>query len=50
MTKGEIKELYQVMFTEYPDIVRVKDLQKMLGIGKISHIPLFRTDIFTVLS
>ena len=34
MTKGEIKELYQVMFTEYPDIVGVKDLQKMLGIGK----------------
>lgn len=34
MTKGEIKELYQVMFTDYPDIVGIKDLQKMLGIGK----------------
>lgn len=46
MTKGEIKELYQVMFTDYPDIVGIKDLQKMLGSARISHIPLFRTVIF----
>ena len=34
MTKTEIRELYQVMFTEYPDIVGIRELQAMLGIGK----------------
>ena len=34
MNQAEIKQLYGVMFTEYPDIVGVKDIQKMLGIGK----------------
>lgn len=34
MNKADINKLYALMFTEYPDIVGVKDLQKMLGIGK----------------
>lgn len=34
MTKGKARELYKVMFAEYPDIVGIKDLQKMLGIGR----------------
>ncbi len=29
----EIREMYKLMFTEYPDIVTVKDLQAMLGIS-----------------
>ena len=33
MTKAEISELYKLMFTEYPDIVTIVDLQKMLGIS-----------------
>ena len=34
MNKADINKLYALMFTEYPDIVGVKDLQKMLGIGR----------------
>lgn len=34
MNKTDINKLYALMFTEYPDVVGVKDLQKMLGIGK----------------
>ena len=34
MNKRDLKQLYSVMFTDYPDIVGVRDLQKMLGIGK----------------
>ena len=30
----EIREMYKLMFTEYPDIVTVKDLQAMLGISR----------------
>ena len=30
----EIRELYKLMFAEYPDIVTVKDLQGMLGISR----------------
>ena len=30
--KGELRELYQMMFPEYPDIVTVKELREMLGI------------------
>lgn len=29
----EIREMYKLMFAEYPDIVTVKDLQAMLGIS-----------------
>lgn len=30
----EIREMYKLMFAEYPDIVTVKDLQAMLGISR----------------
>ncbi|EKC77184.1 excisionase [human gut metagenome] len=30
----EIREMYKLMFAEYPDIVTVKDLQTMLGISR----------------
>ena len=31
----EIREMYKLMFAEYPDIVTVKDLQAMLGISNV---------------
>lgn len=34
MKKSELKELYQMMFPEYPDIVTVVQLRKMLGISR----------------
>jgi hypothetical protein len=34
MNRADINKLYALMFTEYPDIVGIKDLQKMLGIGR----------------
>ena len=30
---GTIKENYQMMFTTYPDLVNIKQLKEMLGIG-----------------
>ena len=33
MTKMEIQNLYEVMFTDYPDIVNVAQVQAMLGIS-----------------
>ena len=30
----EIREMYKLMFVEYPDIVTVKELQAMLGISR----------------
>ena len=30
---GNIKENYELMFTEYPDLVDIVQLRKMLGIG-----------------
>ena len=30
----EIREMYKLMFAEYPDSVTVKDLQAMLGISR----------------
>ena len=30
---GSIKENYQMMFTSYPDLVTIKQLKEMLGIG-----------------
>ena len=30
----DLKELKNLMFTEYPDLVDVKQLQKMLGINR----------------
>ena len=34
MDKKDLKALYQVMFTEYPDVVTIAQLQKMLGISR----------------
>ena len=34
MKKSELRELYQMMFPEYPDIVTVKELREMLGISR----------------
>ena len=34
MKLKEIREMYKLMFAEYPDIVTVKDLQAMLGISR----------------
>ena len=34
MKKTELKELYQMMFPNYPDIVTVKQLQVMLGVNR----------------
>ena len=34
MRKAELKELYQMMFPEYPDIVTVRQLREMLGISR----------------
>ena len=30
---GNFKENYEIMFTTYPDLVNIKQLTKMLGIG-----------------
>jgi excisionase family DNA binding protein len=34
MRKSELKELYEMMFPNYPDIVTVAELQQMLGISR----------------
>ena len=34
MNKTELKELYKLMFSNYPDIVTVPQLQSMLGISR----------------
>ena len=34
MRKAELKELYKLMFPDYPDIVTVAQLQKMLGVSR----------------
>ena len=34
MKKSELKELYQMMFPEYPDIVNISELQSMLKISR----------------
>ena len=34
MKKTELKELYTMMFPDYPDIVNITQLQKMLGISR----------------
>lgn len=33
MRKTELKELYKMMFPNYPDIVTVKQLREMLGVS-----------------
>lgn len=34
MRKTELKELYKLMFPDYPDIVTVAQLQQMLGVSR----------------
>ena len=34
MKKSELKELYKMMFPDYPDIVTVRQLMEMLGISR----------------
>ena len=34
MKKSELRELYQMMFPDYPDIVTVAQLQRMLDISR----------------
>ena len=34
MKKSELRELYQMMFPAYPDIVNIAQLQSMLGISR----------------
>ncbi len=34
MKKSELKELYKMMFPDYPDIVTVRQLTEMLGISR----------------
>lgn len=34
MKKSELRELYGMMFPDYPDIVTVRQLQEMLGISR----------------
>jgi excisionase family DNA binding protein len=34
MKKSELKELYNMMFPEFPDIITVSQLQKMLGVSR----------------
>ena len=34
MRQTELKELYKMMFPNYPDIVTVKQLREMLGISR----------------
>ena len=34
MTKTEIQTMYEVMFTDYPDIVNVAQVQSMLNISR----------------
>lgn len=34
MTKADIKELYKMMFTEYPDIVSIPELCSMLDVSE----------------
>lgn len=34
MRKTELRELYELMFPDYPDIVTVKQLKVMLGVSR----------------
>ncbi len=34
MRKSELRELYQMMFPDYPDIVNIPQLQNMLGVSR----------------
>ena len=43
MKKSELKELYEMMFPDYPDVVNVPQLQQMLGIGRHTAYELIRS-------
>ena len=34
MKKSELRELYKMMFPDYPDIVTVRQLMEMLGVSR----------------
>ena len=34
MKKSELKELYQMMFPDYPDLVNIAQLQTILGVSR----------------
>ena len=34
MKKEELQELYSMLFSQYPDIINISQLQKMLGISR----------------
>lgn len=42
---GTIKENYQIMFTNYPDLVNIMQLKDMLGIGSPLAYKLVRTKV-----
>ena len=39
-----LQEAYKVMFTQYPDIVKVSDACEMLGVGRKKIYELIRSD------
>ena len=45
MRKTELRELYKMMFPDYPDIVTVAQLQKMLGISRNLAYELIRQNL-----
>lgn len=47
MTKTEIQTMYEVMFTDYPDIVNVAQVQSIFAIPASHSVP-FRPSIFRV--
>lgn len=42
MTKKDLNEMYKVLFTEYPEIVSVSQMQTMLGISRHAAYDLVR--------
>lgn len=42
MTKTELSELYKIMFSDYPEIVSVAQMQTMLGISRHAAYDLVR--------
>ena len=42
MKKKDLKELYGMMFSDYPDIVTVAQLQRMLGVSRSTVYELIR--------
>ena len=42
MTKTELSELYKIMFSDYPEIVSVAQIQTMLGISRHAAYDLVR--------